>query len=330
MRVINPFVLNERQNILSNKQKKTVFIFGGAGFIGSHLVELLMNDFNVIVFDKKNFSNRNIKRFERNIKIIEGDFKNHLDWQNALDNADYVLHLICSTLPAVSNENCIYDVESNVLPSLKLLEVLKKNTRSRLIFLSSGGTIYGNVEKLPIHERAITSPICSYGIGKLMIEKYLHLYHRLYGLDYRTARLSNVYGERQNRTSNQGLIFTLLDKVLHDQPLQIWGDGSIVRDYIYAKDAVCCVQKLLMYEGPERIFNVSSNRGYSVNEIIEEIGKVTGKKVEATYGEERKFDVRDNILSNALAKKELGWEPKVGLNEGIARVCNWLKANVKE
>ena len=315
---------------MKNKEKKTVFIFGGGGFIGSHLVESLMNDFKVIVFDKKNFSKKNIIRFEKNISIIEGDFKNHLDWQNALNNVDYVLHLICSTLPAVSNENCIYDVESNVLPTLKLLEVLMKNTRPRLIFLSSGGTVYGNPEKLPIHEGGITNPICSYGIGKLMIEKYLYLFQRLYGLDCITARLSNAYGERQNLTSKQGIISTLLDQVLHDQPLQIWGDGSVVRDYIYVKDAVRCIEKMLLYEGPERIFNVSSNRGYSVNEVIEEIGKVTGKKVTITYGKTRIFDVKDNILDNALAKRELEWEPEVGLNEGITLVCNWLQANAKD
>lgn len=315
---------------MNDKNRKTVFIFGGAGFIGSHLVELLMNDFNVIVFDKKNFSNRNIRKFQGNITIIEGDFKNHFDWQSALTNVDYVLHLICSTLPAVSNENCIYDIESNVLPSLKLLDVLRKNTCTRLVFLSSGGTIYGNVEKLPIDEEAMTNPICSYGIGKLVIEKYLHLYHQLYGLDYRTARLSNAYGERQNRTSKQGLVATILDKALHDQTLHIWGDGSVVRDYIYVKDAVRCIQKILMYKGSERIFNVSSNRGYSVNEMIEEVRKVTGKKVTVTYGKERKFDVQDNVLSNSLAKRELGWEPKVDLNEGITRVCNWLKSNAKD
>ena len=310
---------------MKSKRRKTVFIFGGAGFIGSHLVELLMNDFNVIVFDKKNFSNRNIRKFEGNIKIIEGDFKNHLDWQSALSNVDYVLHLICSTLPAVSNENCIYDVESNVLPSLKLFDVLRKNTRPRLVFVSSGGTIYGNVGKLPIHEAAITNPICSYGISKLMIEKYLHLYQNLYGLDYRTARLSNVYGERQSITSNQGLITTMLYKVVQGHMLQVWGDGSVVRDYIYVKDAVRCIQKILLYEGPERIFNVSSNKGYSVNKVIEEIRKVTGKKIKITYVKERKFDVRDNILSNVLAQKELGWEPTVSLNEGMTRVYNWLK-----
>ena len=242
-----------------------------------------------------------------------------------MSNVDYVLHLICSTLPAVSNENCIYDVESNVLPSLKLLDVLRKNTHARLVFISSGGTIYGNVEKLPINESAMTNPICSYGIGKLMIEKYLHLYQNLYGLDYRTARLSNAYGERQNRTSNQGLITTMLYKVVQGQMLQVWGDGSVVRDYVYVKDAVRCIQKILLYEGPERIFNVSSNKGYSVNEVIEEIRKVTGKKVAITYGGKRQFDVKDNILSNVLAQKELGWKPTVSLNEGMTRVYNWLK-----
>jgi UDP-glucose 4-epimerase len=310
---------------LKDKHQETVFVFGGAGFIGSHLVECLMNDYNVIVFDKKNFSSRNIRQFESNIEIIEGDFSNYFDWQQALNNVDYVIHLICSTLPALSNENCIYDVESNVVPSLQLLDVLRKNTRPRLVFISSGGTIYGNVEKLPIKEAALTNPICSYGIGKLMIEKYLHLYHSLYGLEYRTVRLSNAYGERQSITSNQGLITNMLYKALQGQPLQVWGDGSVVRDYIYVKDAVRCIQKILRYQGPERTFNVSSNKGYSVNEVIEEIGKVTRKKIKVTYSENRKFDVRDNVLSNVLAQKELGWEPTFSLNEGMSRVYNWLK-----
>jgi len=310
---------------VQEKHRKTVFIFGGAGFIGSHLVELLMHDYKVIVFDKKNFSSRNIRQFESSIEIIEGDFNNHLDWENALNNVDYVIHLICSTLPAVSNENCIYDVESNTIPSLHLLDVLRKNRRPRLIFISSGGTIYGNVEKLPITETALTNPVCSYGIGKLMIEKYLHLYHSLYGLDYRTVRLSNAYGERQSITSNQGLITTILYKALQDQPLQIWGDGSVVRDYIYVKDAVRCIQKTLSYQGPHRTFNASSNRGHSVNEVIEVMQKVTGKNIRVSYSKKRKFDVRDNILSNILAQKELGWEPIVNLNEGMTRVYNWLK-----
>jgi UDP-glucose 4-epimerase len=186
------------------------------------------------------------------------------------------------------------------------------------------------VAKLPISEAAITNPICSYGIGKLMIEKYLHLYQHLYGLDYRTARLSNVYGERQSITGKQGLISALLYKALQGQSLQVWGDGSVVRDYIYVKDAARCIEKILRYEGTERIFNVSSSKGYSVNEVIEELRKVTGKNFKIMYSKERKFDVRDNILSNVLARKELGWEPTVSLHEGMTRVYNWLKTDEKE
>ena len=316
--------------MVKHKRRKTVFIFGGAGFIGSHLVELLINDYKVIVFDKKNFSSRNIKTFERDIEIIEGDFCNYLDWQDALGKVDYVLHLICSTLPAVANENCIYDIESNVVPTLHLLDVLRKNKRPRLVFVSSGGTVYGNADRLPVSEAAATNPICSYGIGKLVIEKYLHLYQHLYGLDCRTARLSNVYGERQSITTNQGLITTLLHRALQGHALQVWGDGSVVRDYLYVKDAVRGIQKLLAYEGPARIVNVSSNRGYSVNEVINELRRVTGKRVAVTYSGERRFDVRDNILSNALARKELGWKPAVSLPEGMTRVYQWLTRNEKE
>ena len=316
--------------ILKAKQKKTVLIFGGGGFIGSHMAESLSNDFRVIIFDKKNFSRQNISTCEAEIEIIEGDFCNHLDWLHALNTADYVVHLICTTLPATSNENCTYDIESNVVPSLKLLDALRKNPRARLIFISSGGTVYGNTEELPINEEAVTNPICSYGIGKLMIEKYLHLYHTVYGLDYRTARLSNAYGERQNTTSNQGLITTILHKVLQGQTVEIWGDGLVVRDYIYVKDAVDCIKKMLTYDGPERTFNVSSNKGYSVREVLDAIAAVMGREMEVTYSGERKFDVRDNILNNSLAARELGWKPKVSLPQGIAMVYEWLKDRAKE
>ena len=295
--------------------KKTVLILGGGGFIGSHLVEALRQEYDIVVFDKKHFSRDKLKCFDSEIKVVEGDFNNPDDWRYLLDGADYILHLVWSTLPA--NLDTIYDIESNIVSTLKLLEIMKEKKQHKVIFMSSGGTVYGTSDELPLEENGKTNPICSYGITKLMVEKFMFMYSHLYGLDYCVVRLTNPYGERQGEGSRQGLINVALRSIVKGIPLKIWGDGEIIRDYIYIKDAVDCVVRMLKYSGPERIFNVSSSVGYSINAILKEIRNITGTQVEVIYDHERRFDLKNNVLSNALAKRELNWRPLVPLKRGI-------------
>ncbi len=304
------------------KNKKTILLFGGGGFIGSHLVERLHQEYDITVFDKKYFSRKNIQPFENEIDIVEGDFQNCDDWLNLVQDADYIIHLAWSTLPA--SVNAAYDIQSNVLPTVKLLEVLKETGRAQLIFVSSGGTVYGKKARSPILEGEGNSPICSYGLTKLMVEKYLYLYNHLYDVDYRIARLSNPYGERQENIKTQGLISTSLVHLINSIPMVVWGDGTVIRDYIHIHDGVECIVKMLSYSGSERVFNVSSARGYSVNDIINAISLVTGKKMDILYENGRKCDIKENVLSNALAQKELNWQPKVELEDGILSLYNHL------
>ena len=306
-------------------EKSRILITGGGGFIGSHLAEELKDDYLVRIFDKKYFSHQNIETFEEDVEVLEGDFHNIKDVEAAVDGVDVVIHLAWSTLPAMSNANYRYDVETNIIPLLNALDLLNKKPIRKFIFISSGGTVYGNVENMPIREEERTHPLCSYGITKLMAEKYLFLNRHLFDLDYTVLRLANPYGERQNVQNRQGLIVTLLFDAIHHVPIEIWGDGTVVRDYLYIKDAARCVKKAIPYQGTQKLFNVSSGEGHSINEILETIAAVTGTSVDVRYKEARKFDVQRNVLDNVLACRELGWRPEVGLEQGIEKVYQWMK-----
>lgn len=306
-------------------KKENCLVFGGGGFIGSHLSESLLNNgYAVVIFDKLNFSRKNIFHILDHVKVIEGDFNNEMDIKNSLTGIDYVFHLVSSTLPASSNDNPEYDVETNLISSLRLLKECSNKKINKIIFLSSGGTVYGVPDKLPVKENYFANPICSYGIVKRTIEEYLFLFNKIYDLKYSIFRLSNPYGERQNPNAAQGAIAVFINKVIHDETIEIWGDGEIVRDYIYIKDAVEVLAKSIKSDSNENIFNLSSGRGYSLNQIIEIIKKISEKKVKTIYKDARNIDVPVNILDNTLVKKVFDWKPETPLEEGIKSTYKFL------
>ena len=301
-------------------------IFGGGGFIGSHLTEeLLKRNYNVTVFDKINFSKDNLRSFKDKIKIIEGDFNNEYDLLNSLDGIDYVFHLVSSTLPASSNDNPVYDVESNLVSTLRLLQDVVKRKIKKVIFVSSGGTVYGIPKSTPIKEEHPRHPICSYGITKKTIEDYLYMFNFLYGLDYTIFRLANPYGERQNPLYAQGVIPVFLKKIILNEEIVIWGDGSVRRDYIYIKDAILPLVNSLEYNSENKVFNLGSGTGYSVNELLDKIKRITGIDAKVRYVEGRKLDVPVSILDISLLKKEMNYLPKIDIETGIEITYKYLK-----
>lgn len=306
--------------------RKRCLIFGGGGFIGSHLADsLLENEYDVVIFDKLNFSKKNIQQNLHRIKVIEGDFNNEVDLKNALLGIDIAFHLVSSTLPANSNENPIYDVETNLVSSLRFLNEALINKVSKVVFISSGGTVYGIPERLPIKEYHPRKPICSYGIIKKTIEDYLYMFEKLYGLDYNVFRLSNPYGERQNPYVAQGVIPVFIKKIIKDETIEIWGDGKIERDYIYINDAINALVKSLKTNTKEKVFNLGSGIGYSLNEILEIIEKVSGKKAKVVYKDKRNVDVPVNILDNKLISETFNWKPETEITYGIKRTYEYLK-----
>ena len=310
--------------------KNKCIIYGGGGFIGSHLCdELLKKEYNVIIFDKLNFSHSNIIHHKDSIRIIEGDFNNAVDLKNSLKDVDIVFHLVSSTLPASSNQNPVYDVETNLVSTLKLLNLSRESRIKKIIFISSGGTVYGVPEIIPIPENHPRNPICSYGIVKKTIEDYLFMYYKLFHLDYTVFRISNPYGERQNPLVAQGVIPVFLRKIFLNEPIEIWGNGEVTRDYIYIKDVVKLIVKSLDYKTSSRIFNVGSSVGTTLKELINIISGITNKQHEIRYKEARTIDVPVNILDNALARKTFDWKPETDLLKGINLTLEYLKSTIR-
>lgn len=307
-------------------------VLGGGGFIGLNLCEaLLENKHSVRVFERPRLKIE-VKRGEEveskvlsALEWVEGDFSNPADIRAAVDGCDVVFHLICTTLPKTSNDNPIYDIESNVISTVRLLDAARANKVKKILFISSGGTVYGIPQQIPIPETHPTDPICSYGIAKLAIEKYLGLYHHLYGLDYCILRVANPFGRLQRVASSQGAVAVFLHRALKNEPIEIWGDGSVIRDYVYISDVVGAFLKAMNNTGKFRIFNIGSGRGHSLNELLDIIEALIGYKVRRVYKEGRTLDVPINMLDISKARDWLDWQPRTLLKDGLMKTLEWMK-----
>jgi UDP-glucose 4-epimerase len=301
-------------------------IFGGGGFIGSAIADRLLKDGHALrIFERPRVKPyREFAKGER-VEWVTGDLMSTHDVGDAVEGADAVLHLISTTLPKSSNDDPIYDVQTNLVATLQMLDAIVARKVPRVVFISSGGTVYGPPMYLPIDERHPTDPRVSYGITKLAIEKYLLLYERMHGIKTTILRVSNAYGERQRVETAQGAVGVFLHRALTGTPVEIWGDGSTTRDYIHVSDIAEAFCRALDYDGPRSVFNVSSGVGVSLNELLGIIEGVLGAPVERRYLPGRPFDVPVNVLSNALAREELGWSPSMSLRDGIAATTGWLR-----
>jgi UDP-glucose 4-epimerase len=297
-----------------------ILVLGGAGFLGSKIVEaLLESGHTVSVFDKYCE-----KPINTNLTVIQAKFDDIHSLEKALRNIDIVIHLISTTVPSTSNEQPVYDVEGNLVNTLNLLKLMNEAGVKRIIYFSSGGTVYGKPNQLPIRENHPTNPICSYGIVKLAIEKYLQLYQDLYGFNVTILRPSNPYGIGQRNTGVQGVIAAIMHRALSEETIIIWGDGSVERDYIYISDVVSACMAVIN-QNASGLYNISTGHGVSVNQLINITEKIIAKPIHVKYEPKRNFDIERVILSNELAKNELNWSPKVDLEQGIARYFNSIQ-----
>jgi UDP-glucose 4-epimerase len=297
--------------------------------MGSHLCEaLLVSGHEVRVLDRPD--SRYLDHAKRcGANLVAGDFLNPDDIRRAISNCDVVYHLVSTTLPQTSNDNPGYDVETNVLGTLRMLDEARKGHVKKIVFASSGGTVYGVPQKIPIKENHPTEPICSYGVCKLAIEKYLHLYGTLYALDYCILRIANAYGEKQPVNETQGVIPAFLHKALRHEELIVWGDGSVMRDYTYIGDITTAFIKASNYRGKLKIFNIGTGQGHSLIHIISIIEQIIKRPLPVRYMPGRLFDIPVNILDTSRAKSHLDWQPAVGLIEGISRTFEWMKKEKK-
>jgi UDP-glucose 4-epimerase len=300
-------------------------VLGANGFIGTNLCLALAS---------RGASVRGCGRSA----IARPELINKVDWcqfeltkkdervQQAIQGADFVVHLVSSMLPAQSNREQIRDLEENLIGTVRLLQHCKDAGVKKVIFASSGGTVYGPQQDMPINEAIPLNPISSYGIVKGAIENYLHLYRRLYGLDFVALRISNPFGPFQ-MPHDQGLIAALIGKALSGSPVEIWGDGSVIRDYIYIDDVINAIILAMALDNADapRVYNIGSGIGRPVNEVLQAISSTHGKPTKVDYYPARTVDVPVNILDVSLARTHLGWTPTAEWKHALEKTYVWLR-----
>lgn len=296
-------------------------VIGGSGFIGSHLVDtLLMQGARVRVFDR---AEERFRPTPPEVDFRQGSFDDTSTLAEALVDIDVVYHLLSTSVPSTSNLDPEADIQGNLIGTLRLLELMRNAGVARMIYLSSGGTVYGIPKTEFVREDHQERPISSYGIVKTAIEKYILMEQHLHGLKPVILRASNPYGPRQGHGGVQGVIGTFLWRIAKKEPIQIWGDGSVIRDFIHVQDlaALCHQCATADFTG---IYNAGSSEGTSIRDIVALISQVTGIDVHPEYKPGRSFDVPRVVLDISAIQKNLGWTPKISLGDGIKGTWDWI------
>lgn len=295
-----------------------ILVTGGAGFIGSHVIEkLIKENCQVVVID--NLSTGLRENVFVNVKFIEMDICS-ADLLSVFENEhfDAVIHLAAQTMVPVSLERPDYDSQINIIGTLNVLEACRKTGVKRVVFASTAAT-YGNVNCLPVVESANTRPTSFYGLSKLTVEKYLELYQQVYGLEYVILRYANVYGERQGDGGEGGVVSIFTRLIFQGNSLTIFGDGSQTRDFVYVGDVANANYQALFMRHINDVYNVSTQTEISVNELVDILEKVSGQLVEKIYVPMREGDIYRSMLSNDKAVKKMDWKPRMSLAEGLTR-----------
>lgn len=304
-------------------------VLGGSGFIGSHLVELLLeNGFKVRVFSRSSVVPTRLASVGNGIELSFGDFHDVQSLASAVKGCDHVYHLIATSVPANSNRNMVLDADRNLIGTLRLLEICVRERVKQIIFSSSGGTVYGRAETLPIPECHNTEPRCSYGVVKLAIEKYLELFRTQHGLDYTVLRIANCYGPRLPMSGEQGVVGAFLERLWRGEPVTLWGDGSITRDYVYVTDVALALRAALGQQSHFRVFNIGTGIGTSLLKLIEIMERATDRRFCILKQEARDVDVPVNTLDASRARKYLPWEATTALEQGLVNTWHWIQASV--
>ncbi|TGQ79498.1 MAG: NAD-dependent epimerase/dehydratase family protein [Mesorhizobium sp.] len=318
--------LNGNRSVTSFVNGKVCAVVGAGGFLGTNLC-LRLNELGAKV--------RAIGRraaFPKALEQVEwrqGDISDQSVLANTLFDVDVVFHLANSNTPHASNFNKTIDVKTSLLPTLNLLEQCKEFNIGRIIFASSGGTVYGLPLTLPMAEDHPENPITSYGINKLASEKYFSLYERLHQVDYRIARLANPFGPFQTAEKNQGVIAAFAKKMLLDETIEIWGDGNVVRDFLYVSDAIEAMILLAGHTGGDRIFNIGSGLGHSLKDVLQALETNIGKTPQVQYRPGRVDDAPAVVLDISRAQTILRWRPEVDFQEGVGHTVEWLTKDLE-
>lgn len=306
---------------------KNILLIGGAGFIGRRLINsCLLSGMNVRVIDSCMTTD-----FIYDVEFVEGDYRNESLLEESMVDIDYIVHLAHDTILIDAACDMQAEIQRNILPIVKLFELCLKSSVSKLLFVSSGGTIYGNsaIEK-PIEESSPARPLSQYGVAKLIIENIGFLYSLQNDLPFIVARPGNAYGEGQYPFRGQGFVPTALASSLLGKPLDVFGDGTVVRDYVHVQDIVDGLIAILLKGSIGEAYNIGTSVGVSLAELLNDfifpIVERNDYSLQINYMAKRKVDVQYNVLSNEKLLKDTGFCPSVDLLTGLSNTWEWLQA----
>lgn len=302
-----------------------ILLLGGCGFLGRSLSDALISRGHAVKIFDQHDSIAQRRREEPRAVYYSGNFATGEFDRSLFEGVTSVIHLVHSTIPSTSMESVPFDAQSNILPSIQLLEAIRHSEIRRFVYISSGGTVYGIPARLPAAEGDPENPISAYGVSKLAIEKYVEFYSRIFGLEGVVVRLGNPYGPHQLEGTAVGVIANILLRISRGTSVEIWGDGHTVRDYIYiddVSDAIC--QFALRRDVPSGVYNLGGGVGYSLREVLMAVQNACGVNIAVTHYPARQLDVPAVILDISRIKERLDWYPKVTLSEGICRMWNAL------
>ncbi len=300
-----------------------VLVTGGAGFIGSHIVDLLLENNQEVISVDNLSSGHNLNNKTKFYKV---DIRNKDGLEKVFkeNKIDFVIHTAAQISVSRSVREPLLDEEINIKGILNLLELSKDYKVKKFIFSSSGGVMYGQTKIFPTPETVCPEPLSPYGIAKLASERYIIFYNKEFNLNYTILRYGNVYGPRQDPNGEAGVVAIFTKRMLKDMQVTINGDGKYVRDYVYVKD-VARANVFSLEKGDEEIINIGTAKGTDVNELFNELKELTGYKREAVHGPPRPGDLRKSLLDISKAKSVLGWAPKYNLNEGLKETVEFFK-----
>lgn len=301
-----------------------IVLVGGGGFIGSFVADRLLDDGHFVrILERPGVSPWRRFAATESLEWQCGDLRREDDALRAVTGMDTVVHLASTTVPASSQDDPEHDVQSNLVPALGLLRAMVDRSVGHIVFLSSGGTVYGPADYIPIDEAHPTRPIVAYGATKLAIEQACRVASHQYGLRADILRVSNAFGPRQPPGRGQGAVATFIDHALSGTAIEIWGDGGCVRDYVHVDDVARAVSRTLDRRSRHHMFNIGSGRGTRLLELISLIERQLGRSLSVIHRPARSFDVGENVLDISRAAGALDWRPEISLAEGIATTFEW-------
>jgi UDP-glucose 4-epimerase len=302
-----------------------ILVTGGAGFIGSHVVDMyLEHGHDVVVVDDLSTGHR--ANVPPRAKFYQVDIRRpELDDVFAAERPQVVNHHAAQMSVRISVDRPLFDADVNVLGSLNLLECARRHAVEQVVYISSGGAVYGEPVYLPCDEDHPVDPICPYGVSKHVVEHYLHLYRVNYGLRYVVLRYPNVYGPRQDPAGEAGVVAIFAGQMLDGQPVTINGDGTQERDFVYVGDCARANLAALDPAVPSGILNLGSGRGTSILEIFRRMREITGYGQDPRFGPAKLGETYRIFLSAAKAGRDLGWSPTVELETGLGQTVEFFR-----